>query len=81
MTVSPAWALGYDLAFLQEIASIFSADFKPHTYGAFGLPKERDIASALKEGNLAWIRNESGEVVAVAIFRIAKSGATTTPDR
>jgi hypothetical protein len=75
MTVSPAWALGYDLDFLQEIASIFSADFKPHTYGAFGLPKERDIASALKEGNLAWIRNESGEVVAVAIFRIAKSAS------
>jgi len=75
MTASPPWALGYDLAFLQEIASIFSADFKPHTYGAFGLPKERDIASALKEGNLAWIRAEDGQVAAAAIFRIAKSAS------
>lgn len=75
MTASPAWALGYDLDFLQEIASIFSADFKPHTYGAFGLPKERDIATALKEGNLAWVRNANGQVAAAAIFRIAKSAS------
>ena len=43
---APAWALGFELSFLKEVAAIFKKEFKPHTYGAFGLPKERDIANA-----------------------------------
>jgi hypothetical protein len=73
MTVSPAWALGYDLAFLKQVASIFARDFKPHTYGAFGLPKERDIANALKDESLVWLKSDSGTIAAAAIFKIAKS--------
>jgi hypothetical protein len=69
----PAWALGYNLATLKEKAAIFSREFKPHTYGAFGLPKERDIATALKEGSLAWIKSPSGSIAAVAIFKLAKA--------
>jgi len=72
---APAWALGYDLAFLKDVAAIFSREFKPHTYGAFGLPKERDIANALKEGALAWSRSESGSISAAAIFKIAKAAS------
>ena len=69
----PAWALGYDLAFLKQVASIFARDFKPHTYGAFGLPKERDIANALKDESLVWLKSDSGTIAAAAIFKIAKS--------
>lgn len=73
MTDSPTWAQGYDLAFLQQVATLFSQDFKPHTYGAFGIPKERDIATAHKDGNLAWLRDGTGKIAAAAIFRIAKT--------
>lgn len=50
------WTLGYELAFLKELAAVYKADFGPHTYGAFGLPKERDCATALKGDHLAWTR-------------------------
>lgn len=73
MTDAPAWALGYDLEFLKEVAAIYAREFKPHTYGAFGLLKERDIANALKENALAWIRQEGGSTIAAAlVFKIAK---------
>lgn len=73
MSDAPAWALGYDLAFLKQLAAVFARDFKPHCYGAFGLPKERDIATAMKEGQLAWTRSpETNAIAAVVMFRIAK---------
>jgi len=74
---APAWALGFELSFLKEVAAIFKKEFKPHTYGAFGLPKERDIANALKERQLVWVRPDS-EITAVAIFRISKSKSLQT---
>lgn len=72
---APAWALGYDLAFLKEVAAIYAREFKPHTYGAFGLPKERDIANALKENALVWLRDDGGSVVAAAVFKLAKAAS------
>lgn len=73
MTDAPAWALGYDLAFLKQVAAVFARDFKPHCYGAFGLPKERDIATAMKDGQLAWTRcPETNQIAAAAMFRVAK---------
>lgn len=75
MNDAPSWALGFDLGFLKQVASLFSQHFKPHTYGAFGIPKERDIATAHKEGNLVWLRNANGQIAAAAIFRIAKSAS------
>ena len=73
MSDAPAWALGYDLAFLKQLAAVFARDFKPHCYGAFGLPKERDIATAMKEGQLAWTRSpDTNAIAAVVMFRIAK---------
>jgi hypothetical protein len=71
---APDWALGYDLALLKSIAAVFAASFKPHTYGAFGVPNERDVASALQSKQLAWIRSDDREsIAAVAIYKVAKS--------
>lgn len=50
MTDAPAWALGHDVSMLKKRAAIFAAAHKPHVYGAFGLTKERDIATALDSG-------------------------------
>lgn len=71
MTDAPAWARGYPLDFLKEVAAIYRAEFKPHTYGAFGLPKERDVADAMAENALLWTRSLEGNkpVEAVAIAK------------
>ena len=57
--VAPAWALGFDVAFLKEVAAVFKQHMKPHTYGAFGLPKERDIATAMQEQSLLFTRERA----------------------
>lgn len=69
MTEAPSWAKGHDLAFLKSVAAIFKAAFKPHTYGAFGIPKERDVADALSARDLAWTKAGGEEIAAAAIFR------------
>lgn len=47
MSEGPAWALGYDVAELKALARPFKDRYGGLIYGAFGLPKERDIAAAL----------------------------------
>lgn len=70
----PAWARGIDMAFLKACAAVFKADLKPHCYGAFGLPKERDVADAHAAGELLWTR-EGDQIAACAIFRQLKAGS------
>jgi Aspartyl/Asparaginyl beta-hydroxylase len=70
---APNWAKGYPVAFLNVVSKIFSAEFKPHTYGAFGIPKERDVADAREAGQLMWTRAGGAEFAAAAIFRVVKT--------
>lgn len=77
MTDAPAWARGQDIAWLKEIAGVFRADFKPHTYGAFGIPKERDIATAMSSHDLIWTKARGG-VAGAAIARVASHGSSHT---
>lgn len=60
------WQHGYSLEQLRPYAAVFKAAYKPYTFGAFGLPKERDVADALAKGELLWSR-AGAEVAAVAI--------------
>lgn len=74
------WQHGIDLEELRELAAPFRRMVKPHTYGAFGLPKERDIAAAMKDGKLTWQRRQStrqreGAVTAVALFTRLKAAS------
>lgn len=71
MTESPAWARGIDMAFLKNCAALYRAEFKAHTYGAFGLPKERDIADARAANQLMWTNGPDFKPAAVAIVRNA----------
>lgn len=63
------WAKGYPLELLKALAAPFKRDFKPHSYGAFGIPKERDIAEALVHKELVWTKDDDGSIAGVAIFR------------
>lgn len=78
MTTAPAWTRGFPLDLLKELAAPFKAEFKPHTYGAFGIPKERDLAAAHAEGDVIWTRFPDchGDVTAAAIFRIVAQAST-----
>jgi hypothetical protein len=67
---APAWSRGFDLDFLKELAAVYRAAFKPHSYGAFGIPKERDVADALAAREIAWTRDPAGKIIGVATFRL-----------
>jgi len=69
---APAWAKGFDLEFLKAASAVFQKDMKPHTFGAFGAPKERDIADAMEAKTLAWTKKpDARELSAVAIAKVA----------
>jgi hypothetical protein len=73
----PSWARGYQISFLKDLAGLFKDDFKPHSYGQFGIPNERDIATALHDKNIAWSKDSlSLRPNAVAIFRKTKAGSS-----
>lgn len=42
-----AWQQGYDLSMLKALKSAVKNDYKKYVFGAFGMPNERDIATAL----------------------------------
>jgi hypothetical protein len=69
------WQKGRSLQELKALAAPFKATYKPFHFGAFGLPKERDVATALDAGRLVWTRKgadpdaPADEIQAVAILR------------
>ena len=63
---APAWARGYDLARLREIASVFKRHDEGLVLGAFGAAKETAIAAWLAEDRLDVIERD-GRVVAAAV--------------
>jgi hypothetical protein len=70
------WQRGYELALLKSLAAIFKADLGAHCYGAFGLPKERDVADALAEERLVWTNDGGDEPAGVAMVAQAKAPST-----
>lgn len=63
------WQLGYSLEELKEAAAPFKNSIKKFCYGAFGCPKERDVATA-KKANQYWRRGK-----AAAIAKTLKSSS------
>src|SRR6266568_7170751 len=71
----PNWTHGFSMEFLKEAAALFRAEIKPHCYGAFGLPKETDVAAARATDRLTWTRAGVDQMQGVAIFRIASQAS------
>lgn len=76
VTSAPAWARGYPLDELRDSTSVFTNAHRPHVYGAFGLVKERDVASARAEGNFHLIN--CGSARAAAIGHLLHHGSSHT---
>lgn len=69
------WQCGIELDLLKAYALPFKENYKAFCHGAFGCPKERDLASALAAHEVSFIRDGNG-FAAVAIFSILKSGSS-----
>lgn len=79
------WQQGWPLAELKRMAKPFKHSHKPYCHGAFGLPKERDVAEALSNNQFTYCmkkRQEGqpgyGEVAACAIFSQLKTAGHHT---
>lgn len=78
-TDPPAWTHGFNLAELKEAAALFKRELGPHCYGAFGLPKERDIASARASAQALWTRDKcqkGAPLAAMVLFRQLDSASS-----
>jgi hypothetical protein len=72
------WQQGYELEFLKALAVPFAAAYKPYSFGAFGLPKERDIATMLARNSLLYTKSADGSYAAAADLVILESGSHHT---
>lgn len=67
------WQLGYSLDWLKAAAAPFKSHFKPYAHGAFGIPKERDLAIARKAGRYSYMTGADDSVAAVMISSCLKN--------
>lgn len=75
--MTKAWQRGIELVTLQRHAELYRSRHKPLVFGAFGLVKERDIATAIAEKCLLFARGATeGSVAASAIARRLRAGST-----
>lgn len=69
-----AWQLGYELERLRAYAAPFKEALGPFCRGAFSGVKERDIAEALKRGELA-VAKDGEAIGAAALFSCLKQAS------
>lgn len=71
----PTWARGYDMTMLRAFGDLFRTAHKPHVYGAFGLIKERDIATMLADGAVLHVQHQNGRVDGALAWRKLRHGS------
>ena len=72
----PAWARGFDLDRLREIARLFKQHDEGLVLGAFGAAKENTIAAWLDEGKLDVVERDGRVVAACASSIVARRKVT-----
>lgn len=73
----PKWQRGYAIEQLRPFAQLFKAAYEPYTHGAFGMPKELDVAMAAESRELLWAGDET-EPTAVIIAHYLRTPSTHT---
>lgn len=68
------WQQGYELELLKGLKKVVQKDYKPYVFGAFGLPNERDIASALLKEQV--LKTKENDTIAIYQQYTAKSSIT-----
>jgi len=69
-----AWQQGYDLTMLKALKSAIKSDYKKYVFGAFGMPNERDIATAMAKGQV--IKTKENDSILIHQHYQAKSRIT-----
>lgn len=69
-----AWQQGYDLTMLKALKSAIKSDYKKYVFGAFGMPNERDIATAMAKGQV--IKTKENDSILIHQHYQAKSRLT-----
>lgn len=69
-----AWQQGYDLSMLKALSSAIKKDYKKYVFGAFGMPNERDIATAMAKGQV--IKTKENDSILIHQHYQAKSRVT-----
>jgi hypothetical protein len=69
-----SWQQGYDLELLKGLKKVVQKDYKPYVFGAFGMPNERDIATALSKGQV--LKTKENDTIAIYQQYVAKSRIT-----
>lgn len=72
---APAWAKGYDVELLKQIAAPFAEAFKPYVHGAFGMPKENTVADALAANEMYYTRAGGNRIAGSALVKRLKSSS------
>ena len=52
------WQQGIEIEYLKKLVKIIKTEFKPHCYGAFGLPNERDLATCFSKDEVVLTKEE-----------------------
>ncbi len=71
-----SWQNGVEMDRLRELTAPFTKSFRAHSYGAFGMVKERDVATAISKHQLIWHGSPGHGVDAAAIARVVTSRST-----
>jgi hypothetical protein len=69
-----SWQQGYDLELLKGLKKVVQKDYKPYVFGAFGMPNERDIATALSKGQV--LKTKENDTLAIYQQYTSKSRVT-----
>ena len=69
-----SWQLGYDLELLKRLKRVMTSEYKPYVFGAFGIPNERDIATALSKAQV--LKTKENDTLAIYQTYTSKSQIT-----
>lgn len=68
------WQQGYEIELLKTLKKVVQKDYKPYVFGAFGMPNERDIATALVKGQV--LKSKENDTIIIYQEYKAKSRIT-----
>lgn len=68
------WQQGYEIELLKTLKKVVQKDYKPYVFGAFGMPNERDIATAFVKGQVL----KSKENDTIIIYQVYKAKSRIT---
>ena len=74
------WQKGYEIEYLKKLKEIIKSEIKPHCYGAFGIPNERDLATCLEKDQVV-VTKEKDTILIFQQYKAKSSFKDFTGER